>query len=219
MVAHARLGGGQRRVRVQVVVGAQNLGEVAVDDHGAVHLAELEEAVGGERDVELEAVVTRGEDVLRVAHADEGAQVARQDHVQGRAQRRPRRGLPDRVVEALLVLGCWVELGDVHVRPSLSAVDYEYSAGQRPGRGQCPPRVLAALFAASCLSAGYCPRTGRGRATPPRSAGRRHRQPRARARGASREGRASPWSRGDVARESRRPRARRRARRPSRPRG
>ena len=87
-MAHARLGGRQRRVGVEVVVGAQDLGEALVDHDGAVHLGELEEAVGGERDVEAEAVVAGREHGLGVADADEGAQAARDDHVEGVAKRR-----------------------------------------------------------------------------------------------------------------------------------
>ena len=68
-------------------VGAQDLGEILVDDNGAVHLGELEQAVGGEGDIELEAVVACGEHGILIADGDEGAEVAGDDHVDGHAQR------------------------------------------------------------------------------------------------------------------------------------
>jgi len=40
------LGGRQRRIGIEVVVGSQDLHEILVDDHGTVHLAKLEETVG-----------------------------------------------------------------------------------------------------------------------------------------------------------------------------
>ena len=61
-------------------VGAQDLGEVAVDDDGAVHL-------GGKRNVEREAVVTSSEHVFGVADANKSAQVTSNDHVEGGADR------------------------------------------------------------------------------------------------------------------------------------
>ena len=117
-VARARLGGGQRRVGVQVVVGAQDLGDIAVDDHGAVHLAELEEAVGRERDVELEAVVAGGEHVLGVTNADERSEMAGEDHVERDPEGRAGGGVPDGVLQALLALrDTRAQLGCVHGRP------------------------------------------------------------------------------------------------------
>ena len=68
-------------------VGAQDLGEVAIDNDSAVHLGKLEQAVRGKRNVEREAVVTSSEHVFGVADADKGAQVTSNDHVEGGANR------------------------------------------------------------------------------------------------------------------------------------
>ena len=65
-----------------MVVGAQYLRHVPVDDNGAIHLRELEEAIGRKRDVELEAIVTGPDDVIRITDADEGTEVASDDHVE-----------------------------------------------------------------------------------------------------------------------------------------
>ena len=68
-------------------VGAQNLGEVAVDNDGAVHLGEFEQTVRGERNVEREAVVAGGEHVFSIADANEGTKVTGDDHIEGGADR------------------------------------------------------------------------------------------------------------------------------------
>ena len=81
-MAHARLARGEARIRVQVEVRAKDLGEVAVDDDGAVHLRELEEAVRGKGDVQGKAVIASAENGLRVAHADERAEVPSDNHVE-----------------------------------------------------------------------------------------------------------------------------------------
>ena len=86
-VTHARLTRGERGIGIEVEVGAQDLGEVAIDNDGAVHLGKLEQAVRGKRNVEREAVVTGGEHVFGVADADKGAQVTGNDHVEGGADR------------------------------------------------------------------------------------------------------------------------------------
>ena len=86
-MTHARFTRGERGIGVEVEVGAQNLGKVAIDDDGAVHLGELEQAVRGERNVEREAVVTGSKHVFGVANADKGAQVTGDDHVEGGANR------------------------------------------------------------------------------------------------------------------------------------
>ena len=86
-VTHARLARGKRGIGIEVEVGAQDLGEVAVDDDGAVHLGKLEQAVRGKRNVEREAVVTGSEHVFSVTDADKGTQVTGNDHVEGGADR------------------------------------------------------------------------------------------------------------------------------------
>ena len=86
-VTHARLTRGERGIGIEVEVGAQDLGEVAIDNDGAVHLGKLEQAVRGKRNVEREAVVTSSEHVFGVADADKGAQVTSNDHVEGGANR------------------------------------------------------------------------------------------------------------------------------------
>ena len=86
-VTHARLTRGERGIGIEVEVGAQDLGEVAIDNDGAVHLGKLEQAVRGKRNVEREAVVTGGEHVFGVADADKGAKVTGNDHVEGGADR------------------------------------------------------------------------------------------------------------------------------------
>ena len=87
-MARARLIRGQRGIGIEVIVGAQDLGEVLVDDHGTVHLGELEEAVGREGDIEGEAIGARGEDGILIADGDQGTEMAGNDHVDGHAQRR-----------------------------------------------------------------------------------------------------------------------------------
>ena len=72
-MSHARLGRGQRRVGIEVVVGAQNLREVLVDDDGTVHLGELEKTVRREGNVQLETIVAGCQDVLGISDADESA--------------------------------------------------------------------------------------------------------------------------------------------------
>lgn len=86
-MTHARLTRGERGIGIEVEVGTQDLGEVAIDNDGTVHLGELEQAVRGKRNVEREAVVTGGEHVFGVADADKGAQVTGNDHVEGGADR------------------------------------------------------------------------------------------------------------------------------------
>ena len=86
-VTHTRLARGKRGIGIEVEVGAQDLGEVAVDDDGTVHLGELEQAVRGKRNVEREAVVTGSEHVFGVADADKGTQVTSNDHVESGADR------------------------------------------------------------------------------------------------------------------------------------
>ena len=86
-MTHARLTRGERGIGIEVEVGAQDLGEVAIDNDGAVHLGKLEQAVRGKRNVEREAVVTSSEHVFGVADADKGAQVTSNDHVEGGANR------------------------------------------------------------------------------------------------------------------------------------
>ena len=86
-MTHARLTRGERGIGIEVEVGAQDLGEVAIDNDGTVHLGELEQTVRGKRNVEREAVVTGGEHVFGVADADKGAQVTGNDHVEGGADR------------------------------------------------------------------------------------------------------------------------------------
>ena len=86
-MTHARLTRGERGIGIEVEVGTQDLGEVAIDNDGTVHLGELEQAVRGKRNVEREAVVTGGEHVFGVADADKGAHVTGNDHVEGGADR------------------------------------------------------------------------------------------------------------------------------------
>ena len=86
-MTHARLTRGERGIGIEVEVGTQDLGEVAIDNDGTVHLGELEQAVRGKRNVEREAVVTGGEHVFGVSDADERSHVAGDDHVQGGADR------------------------------------------------------------------------------------------------------------------------------------
>ena len=86
-MTHTRLARGKRGIGIEVEVGAQDLGEVAVDDDGTVHLGELEQAVRGKRNVEREAVVTGSEHVFGVADADKGTQVTSNDHIEGGADR------------------------------------------------------------------------------------------------------------------------------------
>ena len=103
-VARACLGGGQRRIGVEVVVGAQDLGEILVDDDRAVHLAELEETICGERDVHGKTIIPGSKHVLGVADADKGTQVTGNYHVEGHAKRSSRRRHLDCTIDALL--GC-----------------------------------------------------------------------------------------------------------------
>ena len=108
-VTHTRLARGERWIGVEVEVGAQNLGKVAIDDDGAVHLGKLEQAVRGERNVERETVVAGGEHVFGVADADKGAQVAGDDHVEGGADRlarcRQTNGLFHSLLQLVLIQG------------------------------------------------------------------------------------------------------------------
>ena len=85
-------------------VGAQDVREVSVDHDGAVHLAQLEETVGREGDVEREAVVARGEDVLGVADAYQGAEVPGDDHVECGSDRLSGCREPDSLVHSLFDL-------------------------------------------------------------------------------------------------------------------
>ena len=136
-VARARLGRGKRRVGVEVVVCAQDLGEVLVQNYGAVHLAQLEEAVCREGNVQLKAVVAGGQDVFCVADADKCAHVTGDDHVEGVAQGGPRRRLLDGVLKGYLVIGGkHLKLSRIH-GGSLRLVadgDAARRAGARPGR-------------------------------------------------------------------------------------
>ena len=108
-VAHARLARGKRGIGIEVEVGAQDLGEVAIDNDGAVHLGKLEQAVRGKRNVEREAVVTGSEHVFGVADADKGAQVTGDDHVEGGADRlaggRQANGLFHTLLQLVLIQG------------------------------------------------------------------------------------------------------------------
>ena len=103
-VTHARLARGKRGIGIEVEVGAQDLGEVAIDDDGTVHLGKLEQAVRGKRNVEREAVVTGSEYVFGVADADKGAQVTGDDHVEGGADRLTRCRQADGLFHTLLQL-------------------------------------------------------------------------------------------------------------------
>ena len=103
-MTHARLARGKRGIGIEVEVGAQDLGEVAVDDDGAIHLGELEQTVRGERNVEREAVVTGGEHVFSVADADKSTQVTGNDHVEGGADRLTRCRQADGLFHTLLQL-------------------------------------------------------------------------------------------------------------------
>ena len=103
-VTHARLTRGERGIGIEVEVGAQDLGEVAVDDDGAVHLGKLEQAVRGKRNVEREAVVTSSEHVFGVADANKSAQVTSDDHVEGGADRLARCRQADGLFHTLLQL-------------------------------------------------------------------------------------------------------------------
>ena len=108
-MTHTRLARGERWIGVEVKVGAQDLGEVAIDDDGAVHLGELEQAVRGERNVERKAVVTGGEHVFGVTDADKGTQVTGDDHVEGGADRlarcRQANGLFHTLLQLVLIQG------------------------------------------------------------------------------------------------------------------
>ena len=130
-MAHARLAGRQRGVRVEVEVGAQDLGEVLVDDDGAVHLAQLEQSVGSERDAQRETVVARCQHVLGIAHADERADVAGDDHVERRANGLPGRREPNGLLHALL---------SIRFIQNTTPVPYVHS---------CHSRIYAALKAMS----------------------------------------------------------------------
>ena len=103
-MTHARFARGKRGIGVEVEVGAQDLGEVAVDDDGTVHLRELEQTVRGERNVERKAVITGGEHVFGIADADKSAQVAGDDHVEGGADRLTRCRQADGLFHTLLQL-------------------------------------------------------------------------------------------------------------------
>ena len=67
-------------------VGADDTARVRIEENRAVHLRELEEAVGSEGDVDLEATVAKCENGLEIANADEGAVVGREYHVERNAQ-------------------------------------------------------------------------------------------------------------------------------------
>ena len=66
-------------------VGAQDLVEPAVDDDRAIHLGELEKSVAREGNVQRKAIVAGGKYSLGIAHADERADVARDDRYRGRS--------------------------------------------------------------------------------------------------------------------------------------
>ena len=108
-MTHTRLARGERGIGIEVKVGAQNLGKVAIDDDSAVHLGKLEQAVRGERNIEREAVVTGGEYVFGVADADKGAQVTSDNHVEGGADRlarcRQANGLFHTLLQLVLIQG------------------------------------------------------------------------------------------------------------------
>ena len=103
-MTHARLTRGKRGIGIEVEVGAQDLGEVAIDNDGTVHLGKLEQAVRGKRNVEREAVVTGSEHVFGVADADKGTQVTGDDHVEGGADRLTRCRQADGLFHTLLQL-------------------------------------------------------------------------------------------------------------------
>ena len=101
---HAGLARRKRRVGIEVEVGSQNLREALIDNDGAVHFGKLEQAVAGEGDVQREAVVTSGKHILRIAHADEGAKMTRDNHVECGADGLPGSGKANGLVHTLLDL-------------------------------------------------------------------------------------------------------------------
>ena len=101
-MAHARLARGERGIRIEVEVGAQDLVESAVDDDRTIHLGELEKSVAREGNVQRKAIVAGGKYGLGIAHADERADVARDDHIEGGPQRLPRGGEANGLFHALV---------------------------------------------------------------------------------------------------------------------
>jgi hypothetical protein len=85
-VPGTRLLGVDRRVRHQVHGRAHDLGGVAVEDDGAVHLRELAEAGRGELDIEHETAGAHGLDGLVVAEHDQGPGVAAEDALEAFTQ-------------------------------------------------------------------------------------------------------------------------------------
>ena len=102
-MAHARLARGQGWIGVEVKVRAEDLVEPPVDHDGAVHLGQLEQTVAGEGDVQRKTIVAGGEHGLGVAHADESADMAGDDHVECGAQRLPGGGEAHGLLHACLL--------------------------------------------------------------------------------------------------------------------
>ena len=106
-VPGAGLLGGDRVVGHQVDRGPVDAGDVLVDDDRAVHLGQLAQAGGGERDVEGEAAGRDGLDDPVEAQDDQGAGAATEDAFEPVAQGRARcdrgqgRAQPQLLVDAL----------------------------------------------------------------------------------------------------------------------
>ncbi len=104
-VAGAGLVGVDALVGHQVHRRALDARDVAVDDHGAVHLGQLAQAGGGERHVESEATGAQRLDRLVVAQHDQGPGAAAQDALQPVAERGPRRDRGQRRAQAQALVG------------------------------------------------------------------------------------------------------------------
>ena len=88
-VPGAGLVGADRRVGHQVHGGVDDPARVAVEDDRAVHLGQLAQPGGRERDVELEAAGRDRADRLVRAEHDQGAGTAAEDPLQPVSQRLP----------------------------------------------------------------------------------------------------------------------------------
>ena len=90
-------------------VGTNDATCVGVEQNRTIHLRELEEAVGGEGNVDFEATVAQRENGGEIADADEGAIIGRENHVKRDAQVSARGDHLHDVVHAL---------NDTHEAPS-----------------------------------------------------------------------------------------------------
>ena len=102
-VPRAGLARGDRGVGHQLDVRVHELLPVRGDHDGAVHLGQLVEELGRERQVEAHAAREEERQLVRVADDDERPVLGADDVVDPRAQRRSRRHLLERREESLIL--------------------------------------------------------------------------------------------------------------------